>query len=157
MKEAIPSIATSTESQVRAVYDQLLSSWNKRDAKAFADLFMDEGYTIGFDGTLSNGKKEIQQHLTQVFQHHQTASYVSIVRSVRALDEKVWTLRADVGMIPPGKDEINPKLNAIQTLMTIKTDQGFRIAHLQNTPAAYHGRPEAVEQLTRELNTIHGK
>jgi len=157
MQKEVKSMTSSGESQVRAVYDQLLYHWNKRDASAFANLFLEHGYTIGFDGTISNGKKEIQQHLAAVFENHATASYVSIVRNVQVIDHTVWILRADVGMIPPGKNEINPKVNAIQSLVLVKTDYGFRIAFLQNTPAAFHGRPEAVEQLTNELNKIHGQ
>jgi len=157
MQEGIKTMISSGESQVRAVYDQLLHCWNKRDASAFANLFHEHGYTIGFDGTLSNGKNEIQHHLATVFENHITATYVSIVRNVQAIEHSVWILRADVGMIPPGKNEINPKLNAIQSLVLVRTNNGFRIAFLQNTPAAFHGRPEAAEQLTIELNKSHGQ
>lgn len=38
------------------------------------------------------------------------------------------------------------------------TGQGpdMRVALLHNTPAAFHGRPELVEQLTRELTDALG-
>jgi len=157
MESVVPNTITHTESQVRALYDQLIHCWNEREHTAFAELFLHDGYTIGFDGTVSNGKSQINQHLSEVFQHHQTALYISIVRSIRALNDSVWIVHADVGMIPPGSKEINPKLNAVQSLVVMKTVHGFRIALLQNTPASFHGRPEAVEQLTNELNKTYGQ
>jgi len=36
-------------------------------------------------------------------------------------------------------------------LIVVKESNDFRIALFQNTPAAFHGRPEAAEQLTKEL------
>ena len=155
MESIVPNTITHTESQVRALYDQLLHCWNERKHSAFAELFLDDGYTIGFDGTVSNGKSQINQHLGEVFQHHKTATYVNIIRGIRALNESVWIIHADVGMIPPGSNEINPKLNAVQSLVVMNAHQGLRIALLQNTPAAFHGRPEAVDQLTNELNKTH--
>ena len=60
-------------------------------------------------------------------------------------------LRAVAGMIPPGQTEINPKVNAIQTLVTQEETGKFKIVIFQNTPAAFHGRPELSLQLTSEL------
>jgi hypothetical protein len=56
-----------------------------------------------------------------------------------------------VGMVQPGQKQINPKTNAIQSLMVVNEMDHFRIALFQNTPAAFHGRPQLVEQLTEEL------
>ena len=144
------------EQQVEALYNSLLDSWNRQDANSFAELFLEEGYTIGFDGTLANGRKEIYHHLEEVFQHHKTASYVSIVRDTHPLDSQVWVLRADVGMVPPGKNDINPATNAIQNLVAVKFANGFKIAVFQNTPAAFHGRPKDSEKLTNELKKKYG-
>ena len=54
-------------------------------------------------------------------------------------------------MIPPGQTEINPTVNAIQTLVAQKEADEFKISIFQNTPAAFHGRPELSSQLTSEL------
>ena len=39
-------------------------------------------------------------------------------------------------------------------LETVETGTDMKIALLHNTPAAFHGRPELVEQLTRELTEV---
>jgi uncharacterized protein (TIGR02246 family) len=105
------------ESAVHALYQQLLDSWNKRRADIFAALFAEDGYSIGFDGSQLIGQGEIASTLHQIFADHPTAPYVSKVREVRLLSPEVAILRAVVGMVPPGQPAIEPKLNAIQTLV----------------------------------------
>jgi uncharacterized protein (TIGR02246 family) len=157
MVEKLVATKSSDEQLVRNLYVRLLECWNNRDANGFADLFLEQGFTIGFDGSESNGKKEIQHHLSGIFAHHQTAAYRHTIRRILPIDPTIWMVRADVGMIPPGKNEINPDLNAIQTIVTKKINSEFKIVLLQNTPAAFHGRPEAKEKLTNELKNQNGK
>jgi uncharacterized protein (TIGR02246 family) len=142
------------ESAVRALYQQLLDSWNSRDADNFAALFTEDGYSIGFDGSQLIGQGEIASTLHQIFADHPTVPYVSIVREVRLLNPNVAILRAIVGMVPPGQTNIEPAVNAIQTLVAQKREDIWRIVHFQNTPAQFHGRPELVQQMTEELQQL---
>jgi uncharacterized protein (TIGR02246 family) len=66
----------------------------------------------------------------------------------------VAILIAAVGMVPPGGSDINPAVNAIQVLVATKQDGAWRVESFQNTPAAFHGRPELVEQMTQELRAV---
>ncbi|MCW3091191.1 MAG: SgcJ/EcaC family oxidoreductase [Ferruginibacter sp.] len=79
------------------------------------------------------------------------ASYIGIVREVRPLATTIFLLRAVAGMIPAGGSIINPAVNAIQTMIAQKAGEQFRVALFQNTPAAFHNRPNLVQQLTAEL------
>ena len=145
---------TSLSDQVErtaVLYRELLAAWNARDAEAFASLFASDGSVVGFDGSPVNGRAQIASHLSGIFADHPTASYVGIVREVRPLTESVVLLRAVAGMVPPGGTDINPTVNAVQTLVAVGDSGAPRIALFQNTPAAWHGRPEAVQALTDEL------
>ena len=82
-----------------------------------------------------------------------TAPYVSKVRSVLLLSPDVAILRAIVGMVPPGQVDLNPALNAHQTVAA-KRDGIWRIELLQTTPAQFHGRPDLVQQMTEELRQV---
>jgi hypothetical protein len=53
-------------------------------------------------------------------------------------------------MVPPGRDTLNPNVNALHTLVA---ERG-RIVLFQNTPAQYHGRPELVEEHTAEVERV---
>jgi uncharacterized protein (TIGR02246 family) len=137
--------------QVLSIYRRLLLAWNHRDPDAFASLFEETGASIGFDGSQMNGPTEIATTLRGIFADHQTAAYVAKLREIRSLGMGVTVLRAVVGMVPPGKSEINPAANAIPSLVAVTSAGQSRIALLQNTPAAFHGRPHLTEQLTAEL------
>jgi uncharacterized protein (TIGR02246 family) len=140
---------------VRDLYRELLEAWNARDAAAFAALFADDGFMIGFDGSQSPAA-EIESHLGPIFRDRPTATYVAVVRDVRERGT-VAVLRAAAGMVPPGSDALNPDVNSVQSLVAEQGEDGtWRIVLFQNTPAQYHGRPEAVEALTAELRAARG-
>ena len=136
------------------LYHALLECWNRRDARGFAALFEREGRCIGFDGSEMHGPQEIESMLGGIFADHETASYVAKVRDVRLLSREIAMLRAVVSMVPHGQRDINPDVNAVQVLVTMRSEGAWRISLLQNTPAQYHGRPEAVEALTAELRAL---
>ena len=73
------------------------------------------------------GRGEITSTLRQIFADHVTVPYVSKVRSVRLLSPEVAILRAIVGMVPPGQSDLNPAVNAYQTLVAAKHNGTWRI------------------------------
>jgi uncharacterized protein (TIGR02246 family) len=151
-----PSESTGADavSATRDLYDRLIEAWNKRNARDYALLFASNGSIIGFDGSQVNGQTEIGGHVSEIFSHHQTASYVSIVRDVRTIAGEVTLLRANAGMVPPGKDDINPEMNAVQSMVAARKGGKWEIALFQNTPAAYHERADLSKKLTDELRSV---
>jgi uncharacterized protein (TIGR02246 family) len=97
------------------------------------------------------GRDDIEATLRQIFADHATGAYVGVVRSARILAPEVAMLRAVSGVIPSGQSDLNPALNAQQTLLAVKCDGSWRIRLYQNTPAQFHGRPELAQRLTDEL------
>src|SRR4051812_25462550 len=111
---------SNQETAVEALYQQLLEQWNRRNAAAYAALFVEDANVVGFDGSQIDGRAEIEAQINQIFTDHQTAAYITKVREVRLLSPDVAILRAVVGMVPPGQSDINPAVNAIQTLVATK-------------------------------------
>jgi uncharacterized protein (TIGR02246 family) len=136
------------------LYSELIDAWNSRSADDFAALFTEDGNTVGFDGSQLNGRAEMASVLRSLFASHPTAPYVAKVREVRRLGPETVLLRAVVGMVPPGKTELNPAVNALQSVVMVEQGGQLRIALLHNTPAAFHGRPQLVEELTAELTHV---
>jgi uncharacterized protein (TIGR02246 family) len=134
--------------EARRVYIELIECWNRQDAMGFADLFADDGSLVGFDGSQIDGRASIEDHLASIFADHRPQPYVAIVREVRALTPDVTIVRAVVGM---GERDINPAVNAIQTLVVARRDGRWHVHLFQTTPAAFHGRPDASAKLTAEL------
>lgn len=135
---------------VQRLYEELLTAWNNRDARRYAALFAEDGWLIGFDGS-QVGASDVEGHLTPIFADHPTASYVWKVREVRPLSSAIVLLRARVGMVPPGHADLNPAVNAVQSLVAVEQDGAWRIALFHNTPAQYHGRPDLADEHTAEM------
>jgi uncharacterized protein (TIGR02246 family) len=149
---------TLAPNDVRTLYQLLLESWNKRNAAAFAALFDAEGKAVGFDGTVHQDRAGIESDLSCIFAQHQTPAYIAVVRSVRMVTPELAILSAVAGLVPSGQSDINPAVNAVQTLVAMRKAQQWFILLFQNTPAAFHGRPELSEQLTAELRqALHSK
>ncbi|UOQ95301.1 SgcJ/EcaC family oxidoreductase [Halobacillus shinanisalinarum] len=145
---------TRTKGEVTVLYQKLIEAWNHRNAKAMAELYTETGEQIGFDGSLMEGPEEMISELSEIFGQHSTPPFISKVKNVRILGGESAVLRAIVGMIPPGKTELDPELNAHQTLTAVKKEQEWKVELFQNTPAQYHGRPDLVEEMTEELKYI---
>ncbi|MDQ6697677.1 MAG: SgcJ/EcaC family oxidoreductase [Actinomycetota bacterium] len=138
----------------RAKHEAFIEHWNAAAPAALADLFAPNGSIVGFDGSSVNGREEIATHLGEIFASHRPARYVAKVREIRTLADDVVLLRAVVGMVPPGEDDIKPEVNAVQTLVAVQQGDDRGIAMLQSTPAQFHGRPDESERLTAELREV---
>ncbi len=143
--------ANAEQNEILTLYHQWLKYWNERNASGMAALVAEDGNITGFDGSQMNGPADVKSSLTPIFANHPTAAYISKVREIRFLAPGVALLRAVVGMVPPGKDDVNPAVNAIQTLVASNKTGQWRIELFQNTPAAFHGQPALSEQLSAEL------
>lgn len=136
------------------LYQSWLTAWNNRSAEDMAALFAEEGNIIGFDGSQMHGRKDLKETLGLIFQHHATASYIAIIKEIRFFTENVAWLKADVGMVPANGTDINPALNAVQTMIAIKPGDEWQITIFQNTPAAFHAAPELAVKMTEELREV---
>lgn len=136
------------------LYQSWLDEWNARNANGMTALFAENGNLIGFDGSQIIGKAELLDVLDNIFAHHSTAAYVALIREIRLLSPGVAWLKADAGMVPAGKDDINPALNAVQTMIAVKEENNWKISVFQNTPAAFHALPELAERMTADLREV---
>ena len=140
--------------RIEECYRALLGAWNRLDADGFAALFTEDGYAVAFDGSAMNGRAEIASTLSTVFQNERTGLYAARVRDVRDIAPGVVLLRAIVGMVPPDSGELNLVVNATQSVVFVERGNDVKVALLQSTPAAFHGRSEVAEVLTLELEQI---
>jgi uncharacterized protein (TIGR02246 family) len=139
------------EAGVRALYRSLHERWNARDARGFAALFTEGGWAIGYDGSFHPNPVVMEADLAGIFANHPTAAYVASVRGVRFLSGDTAILMAAAGLVPPGQSDINPAVNALQLMVATRREGAWRIESLQNTPAAFHGRPEIAAAMSEEL------
>jgi uncharacterized protein (TIGR02246 family) len=142
---------SDVDAGVRALYRRVLEGWNRADAEAFAAPFAEDGEVVGFDGSQTTGRAAIAAELGRIFADPATGTYVGKVRSVSVLGSGAAVLRAIAGVVPAGRSELDPKLNAVQALVAERQAGEWRVVLYQNTPAQFHGRPELAERMTQEL------
>ena len=73
----------SNDQQVTDLYPRLLDAWNLKNARGMADLFIENGEPIGYGGSQSMGQTEFFSHLAPIFDHRETCTVLSKVKSVR--------------------------------------------------------------------------
>ena len=142
------------ECGVETLYHELLDRWNQRDASGFATLFRDDGSMVGFDGTSVESAASIKDHLAEIFDNHVPPTFVAKVREIRPLGPDAALLRSVAGVLPPGGDNVDPKLNVSHVLVAARRAGEGRNDHFQNTAARFDGRPEEAEALTTELQAV---
>ena len=155
-------VSSTDEKLIQALYREFLQSWNDLDAEKLAAAFTDDAGLIGFDGSEMHGRAEIESTIRKIFDDHgkpsaagqgpQTGTFVSAVRRIQFLTPDSAILTAVNGSAVSGK--LAPERNAVQSLVAVRTPAGWRIAHFQNTPAQYHGRPDLADALTVELGRL---
>jgi uncharacterized protein (TIGR02246 family) len=143
-----------SEQEVRALYDSLIAAWNDHDGAAMATSFAEDGVVIGFDGSVTSGSQTIGTEMSRIFADHETGRYAVKVQTVRELGLQAAILRAIAGLVPPGQTAIRPETNSHQTLLAERQQGQWKIVLFQNTPAQFHGRPQLVEDMTRELQAV---
>ena len=146
---------TSDLEAIRGLYETMLRGWNARDAGAYAEGFAPDGQAIGFDGSWHGGRDRIEAEIGAIFTAHPgTGRYVWLIREIRLIADLAAVLRADAGIVSGSEATVNPRVNSVQTLVAEKVSGSWRIVLFQNTPAAFHGRPGHVADLTNALNEV---
>src|SRR5262249_31014133 len=81
----------------------------------------------GFDGSEMRRRSEIEATLDRIFADHETSTYVGNVREELAITDDVSLVLAVCGMVPRGRSELNSAVNAIQTLLAVRTDGDWKL------------------------------
>ena len=129
------------EPAVRALYEELMSGWNKGSADAFASAFADDGDLVGFDGTHLRGRAEIAAFHAPLFDNWLKGTrLVGQVMSVRFLAPDVALVHAVGGTIMRGQSEASRERDSVQTLVAVRRGGAWRLAAFQNTRLRPMGR-----------------
>ena len=125
------------EAEIRNVQARQAEAWNRHDARAYADLFAEDGDVVNVVGWWWKGRAEIESKLQAAFAHVFRESALTIAGvDVRFLTPEIaiahvrWTMTG--AKTPPGIPE--PR-EGIQTQVLRKTAGRWLIAAFQNTNA----------------------
>ncbi|MGW4720920.1 SgcJ/EcaC family oxidoreductase, partial [Nocardia sp. NPDC004260] len=112
--------AADAHKAAEALYHRILKGWNDHDGDAFSAPFAEEGLVIGFDGSENVGRAGIAEQMNKIFADHETGRYVGKIKSIKVPLPDLAVVHAVAGVLPAGSDDINPKLNAVQTMVAVR-------------------------------------
>ena len=145
------------DSTIAALLARYLDAWNARDADAMAETLCEDAVLVGFDGSVMKGREDARTTLRQIFADHPTGRYVWLLRGTPELAPGVVALYALAGLVPAGKDDIDPSLTAVLSLVALRQGGEWRIRMFQTTPAQLHGQPQVREDYAAELRAELGR
>ena len=133
---AVPAPAQTDETAIRELQARQAAAWNAHDAKAYANLFTEDGDVVNVLGWWWKGRATIQSKLTDAFAWVFKDSTMTITDvTSRLLDSSTaiahvrWTM--DGAKVPPGAPA--PPREGIQLQVLRKVAGRWLIASFQNT------------------------
>ena len=122
------------ERAIEALYRDLMDSWGRGEGKAYAMQFTDDADYIIFDGSHLKG----QQEITSTFQHLfdtwlKGTSLQGHIQKIHFLAPEAAFAIATSGLVFPGRTEVRPNRQSINSLVAVKRNGTWRFSSLHNT------------------------
>ena len=134
----------NAEDAMNGLYRRLIEGWNAGDAGAMAGALASDGLVIGFDGSQMFGSGEVETELGRIFADHQTATYVTKVRSVTPLGSDAALLHAVAGMVSPEDSQIMPTATPSRPWWAAAVTMGGTSISSRRRPRCSTGAPSSA-------------
>jgi uncharacterized protein (TIGR02246 family) len=129
------------ETSVRELYERLMDAWNHGDGAAFAAVFAEDGDLVAFDGTHLRGRAQIHASHQELFDRWMKGTrLVGSVEHVRFVAPEVAVMHALGNTIARRRSRPARERASIQTLVAVRTADGWRLAAFHNTRVRPIGR-----------------
>jgi uncharacterized protein (TIGR02246 family) len=136
------SVSAADEAAVRAIIDRQTDAWNKHDMAAFVADAMPDVDWINVVGMHWKGRDAVMKayvllHTGMFESSHMLTPEVTMMREIapNVIVETHVNRIEGVGALPSGA--AYPTNGNLLTLVIVKTQSGWRIAHAHNTTMAY--------------------
>ncbi|MGW5378526.1 SgcJ/EcaC family oxidoreductase [Nocardia sp. NPDC003999] len=118
---------------LRDLFDNLMQTWTDNDAAAYAALFTEDSDYVSYDGTRAMGRSEHQANHAKLFRGVLAGSaLVGDLESIRFVTPDAAILHGTASVLMPWRSRLPERRLSRQTLVTVRTDQGWKITALHN-------------------------
>ncbi|MGV9723067.1 SgcJ/EcaC family oxidoreductase [Nocardia beijingensis] len=118
---------------LRSLFDDLMRTWTDNDAAAYAALFTEDSDYVSYDGTRATGRGEHQANHDKLFRGVLAGSaLVGDLESIRFVTPDVAIVHGTASVLMPWRSRLPQRRLSRQTLVTVRTEEGWKITALHN-------------------------
>lgn len=131
---AQPAFSPADEAAVRALLDTLRRAWNAGDGKAYGAVFTDGCDYVTFNGDRVRGCSAVATSHQQLFETHLKGSKLFLEEvDIKPASPDVAIVHCIGNSLVDGQKELSPSRRSIQTLVAVRTRDGWLFDAFQNT------------------------
>jgi uncharacterized protein (TIGR02246 family) len=147
----------SDDRQIRTLYDRLLQAWTDGDAQAYGQRFTPDADYVSYDGTRAVGRAPMVDNHDRLFRGVLAGSaLVGEVESVRHVGSDVAIVHANGSVLMPWRRSLPRRRFSRQTLVAVRTPEGWRFTALHNTRVRPQRLPEPGSFPSRASHALAG-
>jgi uncharacterized protein (TIGR02246 family) len=131
---------TTDDQQIRDLFDRFVQAWADNDPAAYVACFTADADYVSFDGTRTEGRAAMHHHFDQLFRGVLAGSrLVGDIESIRLVTSDVAVVHGTASVLMPWRSTLPRRRLSRQTLVAVRTDQGWRFS------AAHNGRVRPMQ------------
>lgn len=121
------------EREIRARYAEMLDAWTRGDAEAYGAPLTEDVDYMPYDGTRLSGRQAVVDSHDQLFRGVlYGSSLVGEVESIRYVHPDVAVVHATGSVLVPWRSKLPRRRLSRQTLVAVRTDDGWKFTAFQN-------------------------
>ncbi|MEV5573176.1 SgcJ/EcaC family oxidoreductase [Spirillospora sp. NPDC052269] len=121
--------------KVQQVPNRIVAAWAKNDAKAFAEVFTEDGTLILPGGVFLKGREEIRNFMAEMYAGPLKGTTVTgAPQMVKPLSDTAVVLISKGGVVAAGATEPSAEEAIRATWLLVEKDGQWLITAYQNTP-----------------------
>ena len=145
------------DAELTELFRRMCQAWTDGDAQAYGECFTADSDYVSYDGTRAIGREPMVDAHDRLFRGVLTGStLVGEIESIRHVSDGVALVHANGSVLVAWRSRLPKRRLSRQTLVAIRTTDGWRIAALHNTrvrpvqiPAADSFPARAARRLVR--------
>ncbi|GIJ78626.1 conserved hypothetical protein [Micromonospora phaseoli] len=124
---------TTDDYAITVLFNRLMQAWTDNDAVAYGACFTDDCDYVSYDGTRAIGRMPMVHAHDQLFRGVLAGSaLVGDIESIRYINPDVAVIHGTASVLMPWRSTRPKRRLSRQTLVAVRTDDGWRFTALHN-------------------------
>ncbi|MFF3291088.1 SgcJ/EcaC family oxidoreductase [Streptomyces sp. NPDC003023] len=148
----------TSDEQIMQLFQRFMQAWTDNDAVAFGACFTADADYVSYDGTRATGREALQDNHDRLFRGVLAGSaLVGDLEAIRRIGADVAVVHGTASVLMPWRSELPERRLSRQTLVVVRTEQGWRISALHNgrvRPVTIPGPDALPSRMSRAMSRV---